>query len=67
MMYSSLRSLFPPNARPELQSFAFGVDLHLAPQMLGEAVELLDGRGSKGERIAFELFQHFLFGNTRLS
>ncbi|ESW64456.1 hypothetical protein X771_25340 [Mesorhizobium sp. LSJC277A00] len=41
--------------------------LDCTPPMLGDAVELLSGRGPKGERITFELFQHVLSGNTRWS
>lgn len=42
---------------------AFGVDFHFTAKVLSEAVKLLDRRGSKGERVAFEFFQHVLSSN----
>ncbi|ESZ24218.1 hypothetical protein X734_22925 [Mesorhizobium sp. L2C084A000] len=64
MMYSSCAELVSVKRETGVAVLALGVDFHLSPEMLAEPVELLDGRWSKGERIAFELFQHVLSGNT---
>ena len=57
-MYSSLRSLLPPRARPEFTVFALGPDLDLVIEGRGQAGQGLDGRRSEGQRVAFELIEH---------
>ena len=37
---------------------ALGVELDAAAEMLGQAVELLDGRGAEGEGVAGEFLEH---------
>ena len=58
MMYSSLRSLLPPNASPELQSSRLAKNLYIAAKMGSQARQLLDRSGSEGQLIALELGKH---------
>ncbi len=54
-MYSSLRSLLPPKARPELQSSRLAIELDVAAEMGRKARQFLDRRRPESQRIALEL------------
>ena len=53
-----LAQLVAAKSQSRIAVLALGVELDLAAQMCAEALQLLDMRGSEGERIAFEFLQH---------